>query len=281
MKIGVVGIDTYSIQLASFLSNACEMVLIYDSSEELLKSSILTLRKQLMNRSDQGEVSIHQLEEMLVKFSFVNQLSPFEDCNIVFTNQPKATSADFIGKIERFLTTTTILCPILSDISIHQYTPSLKHPERLIGVRFYPTTEDVKIAEIVPSLYRNEQAVTILKKWLQELGIASICSNDSFGLLVHRMQIPLYDEAIRIVSENVADESTVDRILEKNGFHLGPFSRMDEYGLDKLLDIIEQVFEQTEQDPKYRPPSTLKHRVESQWLGKKTGRGFYKHEVAK
>jgi 3-hydroxybutyryl-CoA dehydrogenase len=57
---------------------------------------------------------------------------------------------------------------------------------------------------------------------------------------------------------------------------MGPLTLADFIGLDTVLFIAE-VLHKGLGDDKYRPSPLLRQYVEAGWLGKKSGRGFYKY----
>jgi 3-hydroxybutyryl-CoA dehydrogenase len=84
---------------------------------------------------------------------------------------------------------------------------------------------------------------------------------------------------LRIVGERVADFATVDRILrDQIGFKLGPFELMDLTALDVSHPVMESIYRQYFEEPRYRPSVITAQRLAGGLLGKKTGAGFYAYE---
>jgi 3-hydroxybutyryl-CoA dehydrogenase len=55
---------------------------------------------------------------------------------------------------------------------------------------------------------------------------------------------------------------------------MGPLKLTDLVGLDVRLAILEHLHR--ELGEQFRPPALLRQMVRAGWLGKKTGRGFYR-----
>jgi 3-hydroxybutyryl-CoA dehydrogenase len=58
---------------------------------------------------------------------------------------------------------------------------------------------------------------------------------------------------------------------------MGPLTLADFIGLDVCLAIMEVLYEGFN-DPKYRPSPLLKNMVAAGYLGRKSGRGFYRYD---
>jgi 3-hydroxybutyryl-CoA dehydrogenase len=69
---------------------------------------------------------------------------------------------------------------------------------------------------------------------------------------------------------------TIDWAMkELGGFRMGPFELMDFIGNDVNYAVTRSVFEGMFYDPRYKPSITQRRLVESGFLGKKSGRGYY------
>jgi 3-hydroxybutyryl-CoA dehydrogenase len=104
-------------------------------------------------------------------------------------------------------------------------------------------------------------------------------AQDTPGFIVNHAGRGYGTEALRIVSEGVTDFATVDRILrDQVGFKLGPFELMDLTALDVSHPVMESVYHQYYEEPRYRPSVITAQRLAGGVLGRKTGEGFYRYE---
>ncbi|RZM01616.1 MAG: 3-hydroxyacyl-CoA dehydrogenase, partial [Variovorax sp.] len=99
---------------------------------------------------------------------------------------------------------------------------------------------------------------------------------DTPGFIVNHAGRGFGTEALRIVGEGVADFATIDRILkDQAGFRLGPFELMDLTALDVSHPVMESIYRQYYDEPRFRPSVITAQRLAAGALGRKTGHGFY------
>ena len=93
-----------------------------------------------------------------------------------------------------------------------------------------------------------------------------------------RILIPFLNEACFALYEGVSDSSAIDQGARLGLNHpLGPLELADLIGLDTVLSIAE-VLHRELGDDKYRPAPLLRNMVAADWLGRKSGRGFYVYD---
>jgi 3-hydroxybutyryl-CoA dehydrogenase len=101
---------------------------------------------------------------------------------------------------------------------------------------------------------------------------------DSPGFLVNHAGRGYGTEALRILAEGIAAPVEIDRILrEAAGFRMGPFELFDLVGIDVTLAVMESIWRQFYDEPRFRPQPLLRRLVDAGLLGRKSGRGFYRY----
>jgi 3-hydroxybutyryl-CoA dehydrogenase len=104
-----------------------------------------------------------------------------------------------------------------------------------------------------------------------------VAVNDAPGFVSNRVLMPMINEAAYCVMEGVAAPEAVDEVMKLGMNHpMGPLALADLIGLDVCLNILE-VLHTGFGDPKYRPCPLLRKMVAAGWLGRKSGRGFYRY----
>ena len=68
---------------------------------------------------------------------------------------------------------------------------------------------------------------------------------------------------------------------EAAGFRMGPFELLDLTGLDVSSKVMQSIYDQFQQEPRFRPSSIIPPRVAAGLFGRKTGEGWYQYQDGK
>jgi 3-hydroxybutyryl-CoA dehydrogenase len=145
-------------------------------------------------------------------------------------------------------------------------------------MHFFNPVPIMKLVEVIRGLATSDESFTAVKAVAIALGKSPVEVNDAPGFVSNRILLPMINEAIYAVMEGVATPEAVDDVFKLGMAHpMGPLTLADFIGLDVCLDIL-RVLQGGLGDPKYRPCPLLIKMVDAGWLGRKSGRGFYKYE---
>ena len=207
-------------------------------------------------------------------------LAEMADCNLVIEAVVEQLDVKqrLFAELEAIVLPTAVLATNTSSLSITAIAAKLKSPGRFAGYHFFNPVPLMKVVEVIAGLKTDVAVCTELSNYAKQMGHTAVQAQDTPGFIVNHAGRGYGTEALRIVSEGIADFVTIDRILrDQVGFKLGPFELMDLTALDVSHPVMESVYRQYYEEARYRPSVITAQRLAGGLLGRKTGEGFYKY----
>ncbi len=280
-KIAVVGAGAMGIGIAQVISQSGAKVFLFDISHENALSAKRKLGQTFERLVSKKKFKRDEADTILDRVVPVEKLSHAVDVDLVIeaVSENLEIKTKVFSNLEKIFTKSTIFATNTSSLSIGSLAKHLKNPQRLIGLHFFNPAPVMHLVEVIPSLATDEKLAQKCKKWLLEIGKAPVMAKDSPGFIVNRVVRSFYGEAMNIYEEGLASPETIDWAMTSIGkFRMGPFMLTDFIGQDVNYTVSESVWKQFYNEPRFRPNRCQKELVDLGWLGRKTGRGFYKYE---
>ncbi len=275
-KAGVLGAGQMGSGIAQLLAMAGIQTIMVDAYEQALTKGKAAIEKSLTKLESKGKLS-GSAQNILSNITISQNVADFSGVDIVI----EAVSENFelkktlFEQLDNVCKPEAILASNTSSISITKMGALTKRPQKVIGMHFMNPPAIMKLVEIINGLDTSEETYTITKVLAEKLGKETIKSEDSPGFVVNRILLPMINEAINVLQENLATPQDIDKgmVLGTNQ-PIGPLALADLIGLDTVLFIL-QILHKEIGDPKFRPAVLLQKYVAAGHLGRKTGRGFY------
>jgi 3-hydroxybutyryl-CoA dehydrogenase len=207
-----------------------------------------------------------------------DDLSAYRDCGLVIEAivEDLGVKQALFKRLEGVVSRDTVLATNTSSLSVASIASACSASERVVGIHFFNPPPLMPLVEIVPWMGSDATVAPAAYALMQRWNKMPVLASDTPGFIVNRIARPYYGEALRILEEHIADAPTIDWAMKSlGGFRMGPFELMDFIGNDVNYAVTRSVFEAFFYDPRYKPSLTQRRLVESGFLGKKAGRGYY------
>lgn len=283
MTIGIIGCGTMGAGIAQVAASKGCLVHVYDTNAETLQKAQLALETTLTKLAEKGKITEDSKLQTLAHITWSKNIETLKPCELIIEAiVEKLEVKQLVFKqLETIVGDECILASNTSSLSITSIAASCKLPHRVIGIHFFNPAPLMQLVEIVPALQTQQTIVNLAQDIIASWSKHPVIAKDTPGFIVNRIARPYYSEAIRMYEEGIAGIAEIDTALKLyGGFKMGPFELMDLIGHDVNYTVTETVWTSFFYDPRYTPSFTQKRLVEAQWLGKKTGRGFYDYSVA-
>ena len=279
--IAVVGTGAMGRGIAQIAAQAGSTVTLYDTQPAAMAAAQQAIASQWDKLQDKGRMDAATVAACKARLQSANALTDLASCDLVVEAivEKLEVKAALFAQLEEIVRPEAVLASNTSSLSITAIAAKLKHPQRVAGYHFFNPVPLMKVVEVIAGLKTAPAVCTALSEYARQMGHTPVTAQDTPGFIVNHAGRGYGTEALRIVSEGVADFATIDRILrDQVGFKLGPFELMDLTALDVSHPVMESIYHQYYEEARYRPSVITAQRLAGGVLGRKTGEGFYRYE---
>ena len=278
--IGIVGAGTMGNGIAHVCAKAGFNIVLLEVEQRFLDRGLAVLTKNLAREVEKGKLAAADRDAALARIQTTLKREDLAACQLVIeaASERFEIKQQLFQKLDEICPAETILATNTSSISITKLAGQTKRPDRVIGMHFFNPVPIMKLIEVIRGIATSDETFAAVKAVGEKLGKTPVLVNDAPGFAANRVLLPMINEAIYAVMEGVATPEAVDEVFKLGMAHpMGPLTLADFIGLDVCLDIL-RVLQSGLGDPKYRPCPLLIKMVDAGWLGRKSGRGFYKYD---
>ena len=279
--IGVVGTGAMGRGIAQIAAQAGSTVKLYDTQPQAISQAIDSLKATWHKLAEKGKLQPEHVQSYTSRLQAVHQLSDLADCQFVIEAivERLDVKQSLFAELEGIVAPNAVLATNTSSLSVTAIAAKLKHPGRFVGYHFFNPVPLMKVVEVIAGLKTDAAICADLATYATQMGHTPVQAADTPGFIVNHAGRGYNTEALRIASEGAADFATIDRILrDQVGFRLGPFELMDLTALDVSHPVMESIYRQYYDEPRYRPNVITAQRLAGGVLGKKVGEGFYRYD---
>ncbi|MBC8266654.1 MAG: 3-hydroxybutyryl-CoA dehydrogenase [Flavobacteriales bacterium] len=277
-NITVIGAGTMGNGIAHTFAQKDFNVNLVDISADALEKAIATIGKNLDRMVQKEKITEDD------KISTLSNISTFTDISegvkgvdlvVEAATENKDLKLKIFKQLDQACNEATILATNTSSISITQIAEATNRAEKVIGMHFMNPVPIMKLVEVIRGKATSDEVTSKVMKMSENLGKIPVEVNDAPGFVANRILMPMINEAIYTLDENISSVQGIDTVMILGMSHpMGPLHLADFIGLDVCLSIME-VMHEGFGGKKYTPCPLLVDMVAAGNLGIKSAKGFY------
>jgi 3-hydroxybutyryl-CoA dehydrogenase len=283
-NIAVIGAGTMGNGIAHTFAQFDYQVNLIDVSSVALEKGIATITSNLDRMVAKEQISLEtklQTLQNIKTFTVVKEGVSNVDLVVEAATENVDLKLKIFKELDDVCATHTILASNTSSISITKIGAVTKRPEMVIGMHFMNPVPIMKLVEIIRGYSTSDEVTNTIMELSKKLNKVPVEVNDYPGFVANRILMPMINEAIYSLYENVAGVYEIDTVMKLGMAHpMGPLQLADFIGLDVCLSIL-KVLHDGFGNPKYAPCPLLVNMVTAGKLGVKSGEGFYDYSANK
>ncbi len=279
-KVAIIGAGTMGNGIAHVFAQNGFSVNLIDVSQSQLDKAVEVISKNLDRQLSRGIISREVEKKTLENITtFTSLTAGVGNAGLVVeaATEDIALKLQIFKQIDEAAPANCILATNTSSISITRIASVTNRPQQVIGMHFMNPVPVMKLVEIINGYSTGKEITRKIIDLSKRLGKVPCEVNDYPGFIANRILMPMINEAICSLHEGVAGVEEIDTIMKLGMAHpMGPLQLADFIGLDVCHSILKVLYEGFGSS-KYAPCPLLTNMVQANFLGKKTGEGFYKY----
>ncbi len=275
-KIAIIGAGTVGSTIAIALAQKGFKVIVksrYDG-EKIFR----IIKPKLINAIGSGFLSEKEAEMILDNIIGTINWELITEADLIIESivENLEEKQKLFNELDELCIERTIFSSNTSSLQIKEIASYITRKDRFIGIHFLNPAYKMPLVEVVRTSETSKDTLEKVISFIRKINKEPVIVPDIPGFILNRLLILMINEAINMVSEDIATPQDIDKVLRLGANHpIGPLALADYIGLDTLLMIVKNLYKFF--GDKYKPPSLLEDMIKSDKLGRKTGEGFYKY----
>ena len=284
LTLAVVGTGVMGRGIAQIAAQAGVQVRLFDVTEGAAQRAHAELRSTFARLEERGRLSAEQAQAALEHVAVLATVQQLAGCDVVveaIVERLDAKQALF-KQLESIVGAHCVLATNTSSLSVTAIAAACAQSGRVVGFHFFNPVPLMKIVEVVAGTRTDASVCDAMLALGTRMGHRAVRAKDTPGFIVNHAGRGFGTEALRLLGESVGSPAAIDDVLRgQAGFKLGPFELFDLVGLDVSVPVMDSIYRQYFDEPRFRPSPLTVQRQVAGLLGRKVGAGFYTYPDGK
>ncbi|MEM5340866.1 3-hydroxyacyl-CoA dehydrogenase [Paraburkholderia azotifigens] len=276
--VGIVGTGAMGRGIAQIAALAGLNVRLYDTNAAAIGAARDYLSDTFSKLVAKGKLDSSRSLAALACVTGAGAIDELKDCDLVVEAivEKLDVKRALFKELEGVVGERCILASNTSSLSITAIAAACADPSRVLGYHFFNPVPLMKVVEVIDGLRSDPAAGNALMDLARRMGHTPVRAKDMPGFIVNHAGRGMNTEGLRIADEGVASFVEIDGIMrEQAGFRLGPFELLDLTALDVSHPVMESIYHQFYEEPRFTPSPITGTRLAGGLIGRKAGEGFY------
>lgn len=283
-NISIIGAGTMGNGIAHTFAQFDYKVHLIDVSKDSLDKGIATITRNLDRMVSKEKISEDDKKRTLANITTYTSIADGAknaDLVVEAATENENIKLDIFRELDKVCPSEAILASNTSSIPITKIAAVTSRPKQVIGMHFMNPVPIMKLVEIIRGYNTSDEITKTIVELSKNLSKVPTEVNDYPGFVANRILMPMINEAVETLYNNVAGVEEIDTVMKLGMAHpMGPLQLADFIGLDICLSILEVMYDGFK-NPKYAPCPLLVNMVRAGKLGVKSGEGFYDYSESK
>lgn len=283
-NISIIGAGTMGNGIAHTFAQFNYKVSLIDVTKDNLDKGIATITRNLDRMVSKEKISEDDKKRTLGNISTHTSIADGAknaDLVVEAATENEKIKLDIFRELDKVCPSEAILASNTSSIPITKIAAVTNRPTQVIGMHFMNPVPIMKLVEIIRGYNTSDEVTKTVVELSKNLGKVPTEVNDYPGFVANRILMPMINEAVETLYNNVAGVEEIDTVMKLGMAHpMGPLQLADFIGLDVCLSILDVMYDGFK-NPKYAPCPLLVNMVRAGKLGVKSGEGFYDYSESK
>ncbi|MDR2001332.1 MAG: 3-hydroxyacyl-CoA dehydrogenase, partial [Zoogloeaceae bacterium] len=278
--LGIAGAGLMGRGIAQIAAQNGISVILYDSRAGGAREAKDAIIAVLETLSAKGKLTVGAVAAAAARLTVADSLTDLSACPVVVEAivEKLEIKRELFQQLEAVVDAKCILATNTSSLSVTAIAATCQHPGRVAGFHFFSPVPLMKIVEVITGPLTDNGIAETLIALTRRMGHTPVRASDTPGFIVNHAGRGYLTESLRLLGETIAPYPDIDRVLRLGaGFRMGPFELLDLTGLDVSQPVMESIYDQYYQEPRFRPSPIVRQRLAAGLLGRKTQRGFYSY----